>query len=110
MIQRPKNNPRNGDDSGSLPPKKFKPQKSSRKLQVSVFLDKDDILLVDYLENGRTITANYYVALNEVLCCNEAVTGLQMSTQAFERNLIPSRQCCSQWGGHYAPEIGRSSL
>jgi hypothetical protein len=29
---------------------------------------------------------------------------------AFERNLVSSRQCCSSQGGHYAQEIGRSSL
>jgi hypothetical protein len=29
---------------------------------------------------------------------------------AFERNLISSRQRCSSQGGHYVPEIGRSSL
>jgi hypothetical protein len=29
---------------------------------------------------------------------------------AFEKNLVSSRQCCSSQGGHYAPEIGRSSL
>jgi hypothetical protein len=30
--------------------------------------------------------------------------------QAFERNLVSSRQRCSSQGGHYAPKIGRSSL
>jgi hypothetical protein len=38
--------------SGSLCPKKFKTQKSSSKVLVSVFWDKDGILLVDYLEKG----------------------------------------------------------
>jgi hypothetical protein len=42
----PKNNPRNGD-SGFLRPKKFKTQKSSSKVLVSVFWDKDGILFVD---------------------------------------------------------------
>jgi hypothetical protein len=49
--------------SGSPCPKKFKTQKSSSKVLASVFWDKDGILLVDYLENGASITAKYYVAL-----------------------------------------------
>jgi hypothetical protein len=53
--------------SGSLRPKKFKTQKSSSKVLASVFWDKDGILLVDYLENGAIITAEYYVALLDKL-------------------------------------------
>jgi hypothetical protein len=33
-----------------------------------------------------------------------------MLRQAFERNLVSSRQCFSSQGDDYAPEIGRSSL
>jgi hypothetical protein len=33
----------------------------------SVFWDKDGMLPVDYLENGATITAKYYVALHNIL-------------------------------------------
>jgi hypothetical protein len=32
-----------------------------------VFWDKDGILLIDYLENGATITVEYYVALLDKL-------------------------------------------
>jgi hypothetical protein len=42
---------------GSRRPKKFKIEKSSSKVLASVFWDKDEILLVDYLEKGATITA-----------------------------------------------------
>jgi hypothetical protein len=56
IIQRPKNNTTNRY-SDSTSPKKFKAQKSSCKLLASVFLDKDGIFLVDYLEKGATITA-----------------------------------------------------
>jgi hypothetical protein len=45
MIQRPKNNPRNGG-SGSPRPKEFETQKSSGKMLVSVCCDRDGILLV----------------------------------------------------------------
>jgi hypothetical protein len=44
------------------------------------------------------ITEKYYAELQ-----TEAATGLQTSRQAFERNLISSRQCCSSRGGNYAP-------
>jgi transposase len=40
----------------------------------------------------------------------EAATGLQTSRQAFERNLVSSRQCCSSQSCNYTPEIGRCSL
>jgi hypothetical protein len=53
--------------SGSPRPKEFKTQKSSSKLLASVIWDKDGILLVDYLENGATIMAIYYVALLDKL-------------------------------------------
>jgi histone-lysine N-methyltransferase SETMAR len=82
----------------------FRTQKSSSKVLMSVFWDKDKIYLVDYLEKGATITAKYYVAQTE------ARTGFQTSRQSFERNLLSSRQCCSSQGGHYAPEIGKYSL
>jgi hypothetical protein len=53
--------------SGSPHPKKFKTQKSSSKVLVSVFWDKHVIFLVDNLEKGATITAEYYVALLDEL-------------------------------------------
>jgi hypothetical protein len=71
-------------------------------------LGQNEILLVDYLEKGSTITAKY--ALRCTSLQTEAATGLQTLRQAFEKNLVSSRKCCSSQGGHYAPEIGRSSL
>jgi hypothetical protein len=49
-----KNNPRNGE-SGSPHPKKFKTQKSSSKVLVSIFWDKGGVLLVDNLEKGALL-------------------------------------------------------
>jgi hypothetical protein len=49
--------------SGSPHLKKFKTQKFSSSVLESVFWGKDGILHVDYLENGTTVTAKYYVAL-----------------------------------------------
>jgi hypothetical protein len=45
----------------------FKTQKSSSELLASAFWDKDRILLVDYLEKGTNIAAQYYVALLDKL-------------------------------------------
>jgi hypothetical protein len=62
MIQRPKNNSRNGD-TGFLHPTKFNTQKSKCKVVASVFWDKDGIRLVDYLKNGIvTIKAKHCVS------------------------------------------------
>ena len=49
--------------SGSPRPKKFRVQKSARKVLASIFLDQDGILLIDYLPKGQTITAEYYLSL-----------------------------------------------
>lgn len=38
-------------------------QQSAGKVLASVFWDADGILLIDYLEHGRTINADYYIAL-----------------------------------------------
>jgi hypothetical protein len=48
-------------------PKKFKTQESSSKVLVSIFWDKDGILLADYLEKDAAIMAKYYVALLDKL-------------------------------------------
>ncbi|KAF8789505.1 Histone-lysine N-methyltransferase SETMAR like protein [Argiope bruennichi] len=48
------------DKSGSKRPK---PQKSAGKIMVSVFWDEHGILFIDYLEKGKTINSEYYMAL-----------------------------------------------
>jgi len=48
---------------GSPRPKKFRVQKSAGKVLASIFWDQDYILLIDYLPNGQTINAEYYVSL-----------------------------------------------
>lgn len=42
-------------------------QQTAGKVMASVFWDADGILLVDYLEHGKTITADYYIALLDQL-------------------------------------------
>lgn len=48
---------------GERQPRRPKTQQSSGKVLASVFWDADGILLIDYLEHGKTINADYYVAL-----------------------------------------------
>jgi hypothetical protein len=59
VIQRSKNSQKNGGTVVTRP-KKFKTKKSSCKVLASVFWDKGVLLvLVDYVENGATITPKY---------------------------------------------------
>jgi hypothetical protein len=73
----------------------------------SVFWVKDGILLVDYLEKGATITAEYYVALLDKMK-QQLVS--KRPGKLSKKNLVSSRQCCSSQSGYYAPGIGRSAL
>lgn len=50
-------------EEGESRPKRSKTQQSAGKVLASVFWDADGIILVDYLEHGRTINADYYIAL-----------------------------------------------
>lgn len=47
----------------SPPPKKCKVVKSAGKVMVTVFWDAGGVLLVDFLEQGRTINGDYYASL-----------------------------------------------
>jgi len=44
-------------------PRKFQVQTSAGKFLTSTFWDEDGILLIDYLPNGQTINAEYYLSL-----------------------------------------------
>ena len=45
---------------GSAGPIKFKAERSAQKIMATVFWDKDGIILLDFLEGQKTITASYY--------------------------------------------------
>ena len=47
----------------SFPPKKAKPVLLANKVITSVFWDSKDIILVDYLEKGKTVNSVYYCTL-----------------------------------------------
>lgn len=50
-------------ETGESRPKRPKTQQSAGKVLASVFWDADGIIFIDYLEKGRTINADYYIAL-----------------------------------------------
>jgi len=52
---------------GCSAPKQVKGSKSSKKVMASVFWDAKEILLIDYLQTGRTITGEYYCSLLDQL-------------------------------------------
>lgn len=52
---------------GSPTPKKAKNVKSAGKVMASIFWDAEGVLLVDFLESGRTITGTYYAHLLQQL-------------------------------------------
>ena len=46
---------------GSLPPKKFKRVHPAGKAMASIFWDSQEVILIDYLEQGPTINGKHYV-------------------------------------------------
>jgi histone-lysine N-methyltransferase SETMAR len=49
--------------SGSPRPKKFRSQKSAGKVMASIFWDTEGIIMIDYLEKGKTVNSVYYMSL-----------------------------------------------
>jgi hypothetical protein len=50
-------------EAGCSAPRKTRPVPSEGKVMASVFWDAEGILFIDYLENGKTITGEYYSSL-----------------------------------------------
>jgi hypothetical protein len=65
----------------------------------SVFLDAEGILFIDYLENGKTITGEYYsnllTRLDEKIC--EKSPGLQKKKLSFIRTVHQPTKVFWQW-------------
>jgi hypothetical protein len=102
MIQRLENIPRNGDTVV------FRINRSSRHISHEVICRRlsSGAKMEICLQSLGTITAEYSSALLDKLR-RDWSTNME---QAFERNLVSSRQCCSSQGGHSVPEIPRYSL
>jgi hypothetical protein len=63
MTRRQNNNQWSGGIAAQPAPKKFRLQKSVRKVFASIFWYQDGIILIDYLPKGQTINAEYYSSL-----------------------------------------------
>lgn len=81
-------------EPGEVAPKRPKTQQSAGKVLASVFWDAKGIIFIDYLEDGRTINADYYVALldrlNEDLKKKRKVT--QRKTILFLHDNAPAHK------------------
>lgn len=62
-----KNQSKQWVEPGGSAPKKAKTVKSADKVMATVFWDSQGIILIDYLEKGKTITGQYYAALLDQL-------------------------------------------
>lgn len=62
-----KNQSKQWVEAGGSAPKKAKTVKSADKVMATVFWDSSGILLIDYLEKGKTITGEYYRGLLDQL-------------------------------------------
>ena len=54
-------------EAGCSAPKQVKSQRSAKKVMASVFWDAKGILLIDYLQKGKTINSEYYCRLLDQL-------------------------------------------
>ena len=56
-----KEHPKHWTEAGGSEPKKAKTVQSAGKVMASVFWDYKGILLIDYLQKGKTINSEYYL-------------------------------------------------
>ena len=70
--------------------KATKAQTSVGKVLASVFWDALGILFIDYLEKGRTINSEYYIAL--LVHLKEEIAK-KTATNEEEKSALSSRQC-----------------
>ena len=75
-------------------PKKTRSVPSAEKVMASVFWDAEDILFIDYLEKGKTITGEYYfnllTRLDRKKC--EKRPGLQKKKIIFHQDSAPAHK------------------
>ena len=75
-------------EAGSSAPKQVKSERSAKKIMASIFWDAKGVLLIDYLEKGKTINSEYYCNLLDQLDKNirEKRPGLQKKTIIFHQD------------------------
>ena len=81
-------------EAGCSAPKKTRSVPSAGKVMASVFWDAEGILFIDYLEEGKTITGEYYsnlfTRLNEKI--REKRPGLQKKKIIFHQDNAPTHK------------------
>jgi len=86
-------------EAGCSVPKKTSLVPSAGKLMTWVFWNAEDILFLDYLEKGKTITGEYYfnllTRLGENVC--EKSPGLQKKKSSFFRTVHTPTKVFCQW-------------
>ena len=88
-------------------PKKFRVQKLPGKVLVSIFWDRDDILLIDYLPKGQTINTEYYSSLLVQL---KDTLKEKRRGKITKRGLVLARQCPGSPGTYNPEETGLPGL
>ena len=80
---------------GERAPKKAKRVPSAGKVMATVFWDSQGIILIDYLEKGRTITGQYYCALLDKFdaALKEKRPRLQRKKILFHHDNAPAHSC-----------------
>ena len=68
---------------GSPPPKKFKRVHSAGKVMASIFWDSQEVIMIDYLEQGRMINSAYYAGKLRWLRQEIAKKGQENSLMVF---------------------------
>lgn len=81
-------------EPGTSAPKRVRVQKSAKKVMASVFWDAKGILLVDYLQTGKTINSEYYCNLLDQLDAKirEKRPGLQKKKVIFHQDNAPAHK------------------
>ena len=75
--------------AGESRQKRPKTQQWAGKVMASVFLDAHGILFIDYLEKGKTINSDYYMALLDQL--STEIKKIRPHMQ--KKSAVPPRQC-----------------
>jgi histone-lysine N-methyltransferase SETMAR len=81
-------------EPGCSAPKQVKGSKSSKKIMASVFWDAKGILMIDYLQTGKTITGEYYCSLLDQLDVKirEKRPGLKKKKIIFHQDNAPAHK------------------
>ena len=96
-----KNQPKMWTGPGESAPKKAKTVPTGSKVMATIFWNSHGIILIDYLQKGKTITVEYYVSLLERF----NVILKEKRPHLAKKNAFPPQQCTSSHACHYNGQI-----